>query len=342
MKTLLNTLYVTSSEAYLGLDGENVVIRIEKETIGRVPIHNIDGVVTFGYQGASPQLMNKLASQQKTITFLDAYGNFRAKVQGPTHGNVYLRRQQYRYADSIQSLDYAKSFIIGKVYNQKIVLYRAIRDHALRINVEEIQESIQVLQKTLPLILNAETKEELRGIEGITTQRYFSVLDQLILNQKETFFFQKRTRRPPLDSFNCLISFLYMLLVNTVGSALEMVGIDPYVGMFHTDRSGRKSMALDLMEELRAPFVDRLAITLVNRRQVQGCHFEKQENGAVYLTDTGRKIVLNAWQEKKSEDIEHPFLKEKIKWGLIPHMQAMLLARTIRGDLDTYPPFLWR
>lgn len=342
MKMLLNTLFITKPEAYLALDGENILVLLHKEIIARIPLHNIEGVVTFGHQGASPRLMEKLSEMNISLAFLSASGKFRARVQGPINGNVHLRRTQYRYADNEMALHYAKSFISAKIHNQRMVLQRAIRDHALRLDTETLEKVAQELKQAIPGVWECNTQEELRGIEGLETVRYFSVMDELILNQKEDFFFQKRTRRPPLDRFNCLLSFLYVLLSFTATSALETVGLDPYVGMMHTDRAGRKSLALDLIEELRAPFADRLALAMVNLKQVQANDFEEQENGAFYLTDEGRKKVLTAWQNKKSEKIEHPYLKEKIFWGLIPHAQAMLLARTIRGDLDTYPPFLWR
>lgn len=343
MRKLLNTLYVTTPDSYLSLDGENIVVLKEENTKVRVPLHNLEGVVAFGYTGASPALMGKCAEENIALTFLTAHGRFLARVSGKTKGNVILRREQYRIADEeMKSLAIAKNCILGKIYNCRQVIDRAVRDHAARIDTGKLKSISLQLSDSLDNVKNSESLDSLRGYEGEAASRYFSVFDELILQQKDEFAFNGRNKRPPLDNMNAMLSFVYTLLTHDTASALETVGLDSYVGFLHTDRPGRVSLALDLMEELRPFFADRFVISLVNKRVINGKGFEKQESGAVFMTNETRREILRHWQERKQEKIKHPFLNETIEWGLVPHVQAMLLARYIRGDLDGYPPFMWK
>lgn len=343
MRKLLNTLYVTTPDSYLSLDGENIVVLKEENTKVRVPLHNLEGVVAFGYTGASPALMGKCAEENIALTFLTAHGRFLARVSGKTKGNVILRREQYRIADEeMKSLAIAKNCILGKIYNCRQVIDRAVRDHAARIDTGKLKSISLQLSDSLDNVKNSESLDSLRGYEGEAASRYFSVFDELILQQKDEFAFNGRNKRPPLDNMNAMLSFVYTLLTHDTASALETVGLDSYVGFLHTDRPGRVSLALDLMEELRPFFADRFVISLVNKRVINGKGFEKQESGAVFMANETRREILRHWQERKQEKIKHPFLNETIEWGLVPHVQAMLLARYIRGDLDGYPPFMWK
>lgn len=343
MKHLLNTLYITSPNKYLSLEGENVVILENQEEIGRIPLHNLQAIITFGYTGASPALMGMCAQRNNELTFMSGNGRFLARVSGEVKGNVSLRKQQYRISDNTEeSIKLARNFITGKVYNCRWVLERAVRDYSLRIDTDSIKKKSKILYQSLEKIRTCKTSAQLLGLEGEAAAVYFSVFDELILQQKEDFTFQGRNRRPPLDNVNAMLSFAYSLLTGMCGSALESVGLDAYVGFFHTDRPGRISLALDIMEELRSIMADRFVLTMINKRIIKKSHFIQKESGAVVLTDEGRKLFLSAWQERKKELITHPFLDEKIEWGMIPYVQAMLLARSIRGDLDEYPPFFWK
>lgn len=343
MRKLLNTLYITSSDYYLSLDGENVVILQEKKEVGRLPLHNIEAIVTCGYAGASPALMGKCAAENISMTFLSMTGRFLAKVTGKSYGNILLRRTQYRMADNaIASLEIAQNFIAGKIYNEKSVINRAVRDYAERLDTENLCQVTEQLKDNLLKVRKAPDMASLRGFEGEAASRYFSVFSQLILQQKEDFVFDVRNRRPPLDRVNALLSFTYALLTSMCVAALETVGLDAYAGFMHTDRPGRCSLALDLMEELRAPYADRFVLSCINKKVVNADDFEQKENGAVFLNESGRKKYLSAWQNKKAEKLTHPYLQESIEWGLVPYAQALLLARYIRGDLDGYPPFFWK
>jgi CRISPR-associated protein Cas1 len=340
MRKLLNTLYVTTPDSFLHRDGENVIIKVNNEERFRIPIHNLEGIVCFGYMGASPQLMQLCVENNVGLSFLTPHGNFQARVNGRVRGNVLLRRTQYRMADSVDdSLNIAKGFITGKLINCRTVLNRSIRDHGDIIKCDDIKFAEELLIENLLKIDECRNSDTLRGIEGNCAKFYFNVFDELILKQKDDFYLSERNRRPPLDNMNALLSFLYTLLAHDVESALETVGLDPYVGFFHTDRPGRASLALDVMEELRPFMADRLALNLVNLKQISGSDFLKKENGGVLMTDSGRKEVLGAWQKRKQDQIIHPYLNEKISVGLIPYVQAMLLARFLRGDIDGYPPF---
>ena len=342
MKPLLNTLFVNQDEAYLALDGGNVVVLRENRELARFPLHNFEQITTFGYTGASPALMRKCAEDNIALTFMTPEGRFQARVIGRMNGNVLLRREQYRRADDEEaSLILARSFILGKIYNARWTIERMRRDYAMRIDEEKFQNVSAFLQNSCREVMQTSDLEALRGVEGKAAVSYFSAFDDMILKQKEDFFFTERNRRPPLDNMNCLLSFLYALLMNDVGAAVEGVGLDSYVGFLHRDRPGRQSLALDLMEELR-PLADRTAFSMVNTKKINGKDFRLEEGGAVYLTDDGRKKIIEAWHAHKERMITHPFLEEKIKWGLVPHVQALLLARYLRGDLDAYPPFLWK
>lgn len=342
MKKLLNVLYVTLPEAFLTLDGENLLIKKEEKVALRLPLHNLENVVCFSYAGVSPALMSACAEKNIGLCFLSPYGRFLARVSGKVHGNVLLRKRQYQVSENeTESLPIAASFLVGKLYNCRKVLERAVRDHALLVDVEALRQASNCLREQMQAIKGAAAIADLMGYEGRAAKTYFSVFDYLIVQQREDFYFKDRNRRPPLDNMNALLSFFYTLLASEVSSALETVGLDPYVGFLHQDRPGRPSLALDLMEELRPVFADRLALSLVNRKQVQGKDFVQKESGGILMDDETRKKVLTAWQERKKEVILHPFLKEKIEFGLIPYVQALLLARYLRGDLDAYPPFFW-
>lgn len=343
MRKLLNTLYVTSENSYLTLDGENIVVYEEKQEIGRLPLHNLEGIVSFGYRGTSPALMGACADRNISLCYMTPQGKFLARVTGKIKGNVILREQQYRSSqDEEVSLSIAKNCILGKIYNSRWVLERAIRDHGLQIDVEKVKSVSDNLKKSLEYIKECQSKEQLRGYEGEAASIYFGVFDQLILQQKKDFPFHGRNKRPPLDNMNAMLSFVYTLLTNTVASALESVGLDPYVGYLHTERPGRVSLELDMIEELRAVLADRFVLSLVNKKIVSGKSFKQKENGAVLLDDEFRKRLLAEWQSKKKETLTHPYLKEKVEWGMVPYVQAMLLARYLRGDLDGYPVFLWK
>lgn len=343
MRKLLNTLYVTSENSYLTLDGENIVVYEEKQEIGRLPLHNLEGIVSFGYRGTSPALMGACADRNISLCYMTPQGKFLARVIGKTKGNVILREQQYRSSqDEKVSLSIAKNCILGKIYNSRWVLERAIRDHGLQIDVEKVKSASDNLKKSLEYIKECQSKEQLRGYEGEAASIYFGVFDQLILQQKKDFSFHGRNKRPPVDNMNAMLSFVYTLLTNTIASALESVGLDPYVGYLHTERPGRVSLALDMIEELRAVLADRFVLSLVNKKIVTGKSFKQKENGAVLLDEEFRKRLLAEWQSKKKETLTHPYLKEKVEWGMVPYVQAMLLARYLRGDLDGYPVFLWK
>lgn len=343
MKKLLNTVYVLTPDQYLALDGENLVIRPREGAENRVPLHNINGIITFGCSGASPALMGKCAEYGIELVFLSRNGKFLARTEGEVCGNVLLRRQQYRIADNPnESLKIARNMIAGKIFNSRFVLQKAARDHGPRLDVEKLGRKAELLSESLTQALNADSADTLRGIEGEAAQVYFSVFDDFILQQREDFFFATRSRRPPMDRMNALLSFAYSLETSMCTSALESVGLDPYVGAFHTDRPGRRSLALDLVEEFRAPICDRFVLMLVNKRIISSGDFDEREDGAVLLNDIGRKLFLSQWQSRKRESIVHPFLREKVEIGMLPMVQAQLLARYIRGDLDEYPMLMWR
>lgn len=343
MKRLLNTLFVTTQGAYLSKQGDTVCVNVEQETKLRVPIHNLGSIVCFGNVGCSPFLMGFCGEQNVTFSFLTENGRFLARVHGPVSGNVLLRKEQYRRSDDASaSALIARSLITAKLANSRIVLQRAQRDREDLQHSPAIGKALDGLWGLIQAVKDESDLDRIRGIEGTGANAYFSVFDLLISASKEHFFFKERSRRPPLDNMNALLSFLYTLLVHDVESALEAVGLDPAVGFLHRDRPGRPSLALDLMEEFRAYLADRLALSLVNRQQIKPEGFTKTESGAVTMDDETRKAVLIAWQKRKQEEITHLFLQESVPLGLLPHIQAQLLARHLRGDLEGYPPFLWR
>ncbi|MBE6332413.1 MAG: type I-C CRISPR-associated endonuclease Cas1 [Bacteroidales bacterium] len=340
MRKLLNTLYVTTPEAYLTKDGLNVVVSVDKEERFRIPILNVESIVTFGYMGASPGLMKLCMDNNVSLSFMTPQGRFIGRVQGATRGNVLLRKKQYALSeDENVALHLAKLFITGKVFNTRSILQRYIRDNGADEDVEYVIKQLDWRKKS---IMSAENMEILRGEEGSAANTYFDVFSHLILNQKEDFPFNGRSRRPPKDEVNAMLSFVYTLIANDVAAALETVGLDPYVGFMHTLRPGRTSLALDMMEELRAYLGDRLVLSMINRKQVTKKDFIRQNDESFVMTDECRKTLLTTWQQRKKEMIEHPYLKEKIPIGLLPYAQAMLLARFLREDLDDYPVFLMR
>jgi len=343
MKHLLNTLYILSEDIYLSLDGENVLANREKQVVARYALHTLQNIITFSYSGASPALMGACARRQVNLVFCTPRGKFLARVCGESYGNVLLRRTQYRVADDpAQCCEIGRTMIFGKLFNARWSMERTRRDHGLRVDSEKLTSASQRIYELLPQVRSAASPEELRGLEGVGATIYFSVFDDMILGEKGTFFFHGRSRRPPLDPVNAMLSFAYSLLANDCASALESVGLDSYVGFLHRDRPGRVSLALDLVEELRPCMADRFVLTLINNRVFKSSDFLYMENGAVLLTDEGRKTFLKNWQEKKKETLTHPYLGEKLPWGMIPYVQTLLLARYLRGDLDAYPPFLWK
>ncbi len=343
MRKLLNTLYVTTAEARLGRQRENVLVYIEDEVRFRVPIHNLEGIVTFGYTGVSPALMHLCTSRGVALSFLSQSGRLLARVVSPVTGNVLLRKRQYELSDDLgASVDIARNFVVGKLLNSRTVLRRFLRDHKDRDGFRKIGFAEQNLSNQIERALKMDSLERLRGVEGEAARTYYGVFNHLILESNELFAFKGRSRRPPLDRPNAILSFLYSLLAHDCAAALETVGLDPQVGFLHRIRPGRLSLGLDLMEELRPYMVDRLTLSLINTRQIDTNDFVIKESGGVLLNDSGRKKVINAWQTRKQQEITHPYFGEKFEIGLIPFAQSMLLARCIRGDIDGYPPYLMK
>ena len=343
MKKLLNTLYVTSQGSYLFKDGECVVIRLEDGSKKRFPVHVLDGVVCFGNVICSPFLLGHCAEKGLAVSFLTERGRYLASVHGPQGGNVLLRREQYRKADDeASSATTARSIVAGKVANSRAVLRRCLRDYAERVDAQRLQGAIGVLDGCAHRLKTPVSLDEARGLEGLAANTYFGVFDELILKKGPGFSFTGRTRRPPLDNVNCLLSFVYTLLAHDIRSAIETVGLDPQAGFLHRDRPGRPGLALDIMEEFRSFLADRLVLSLINRGEVGEKGFTVKESGAVFMDEDTRKAVLVAWQKRKADEVVHPFLKERISMGLAFHLQARLMARYIRGDLEGYPPFFWK
>ncbi|MCW5651673.1 MAG: type I-C CRISPR-associated endonuclease Cas1 [Ramlibacter sp.] len=346
MRKQLNTLYVTTDGAWLRKDGENIVMEVEGEVRARLPVHMLEGLVCYGRVMASPALLGHCATQGITVSFLTPNGRFLSRLEGPVSGNVLLRREQYRCSDdAARCAAVVRHLLVGKLYNQRAVLGRALRDHADKISPEDeaaLTHAHQRLARISAKVLAESALDVLRGLEGEAAQAYFGVFDHLIRVDTATLRFQKRSRRPPMDAMNALLSFLYTLVTHDCRSALETVGLDPAVGFLHRDRPGRPSLALDLLEEFRPLMADRLALSLINRRQLNERDFQFTDTGAVLLKEDSRKTVLVAYQERKREPLRHAFLDEKVDIGLIPFIQAQLLARHLRGDLDAYPPFLWK
>ncbi len=343
MKKHLNTLFVTTQGAYLAKDGETVAVRIEREVKLRIPVHTLDSIVCFGNVGCSPFLMGFCAERDVTISFLTENGRFLARVVGPVSGNVLLRREQYRRADDPDfSAVVARACVTGKVANCRTVLQRGLRDHRERLtDPSAVQDGVDHLTAALRRLQGPLDLDAVRGVEGDAAHVYFSVFDHLVIRNKDDFFFRCRSRRPPLDRMNCLLSFLYTLLMHDVRSALECVGLDPAVGYLHRDRPGRSGLALDMMEEFR-PMAERLALSMVNLGQLKAKGFTVSKGGGVRMDDDTRKTLLATYQKRKQDVLLHPFLEEKMPLGLFFHTQALLLARFLRGDLDGYPPVIWR
>lgn len=338
MRKLLNTLYVTTPEAYLSKDGQNVVVSVNQEEVFRIPAINIEGIVTFGYIGASPGVMRLCADSGISLTFLSPHGRFISRMQGSVKGNVLLRKKQYQLSDDVKwSLHISRLIIGGKIQNYRNVLKRYIRDYGEN---DAINNALTIIEQSKRDTLQAKDKNSLMGYEGIASNAYFDVLPVLILNQKKDFPFHGRNRRPPKDAVNAMLSFAYTLIANDASAALETVGLDPYVGFLHTLRPGRTSLALDIMEEFRAYLGDRFVLSLINTKQITAGDFQSQGENGIVMTDKGKKTFISAWQTRKRETITHPYLNEKIEIGLLPYVQAMLLARYIRKDIDDYPVFL--
>jgi CRISPR-associated protein Cas1 len=343
MKKYLNTLFVTTQGAYLSKESETVLVKVEGETRLQVPILTLGGIVCFGQVSMSPFLMGFCAENNVAVSFLSENGRFLAGVHGKISGNVLLRREQYRRADDpAGSARIGRAILIGKIANCRSVLNRALRDHGDKIDGDQVSFSSRRLEGYLDRLEKDLSLDVLRGIEGESAHTYFSVFDHLIVAQKEHFRFGERNRRPPLDNVNCLLSFIYTLMMHDVRSALETVGLDSCVGFIHRDRPGRAGLALDIMEEFRPVLADRLVLSLINREQVRDRGFKKSETGAVLMDDDTRKTVLVAYQKRKQEEIMHPYLKESVALGLVFFLQALLLARHLRGDIDGYPVFLWK
>ena len=346
MRRHLNTLYVTTENAWLHKDGENAVVKVDGTERGRVPVHLIGGIVCFGSIGVSPPLIGHCAEQGVCISMMSRNGRFLARIEGPVSGNVLLRRGQYRTTDDQdETAALVSNLVAGKVLNQRTVVRRALRDHggnvpkAARARLETCERRLSDAARRST---RSATIDTLRGIEGEAARAYYQVFGDLVLIDEPAFTFTRRSRRPPLDPVNALLSFLYTLLVHDCRSALETVGLDPAVGFLHRERPGRPSLALDLMEEMRPVVADRLALSLINRRQLSSRDFETSVSGAVMLREDARKKTIVAYQERKKDELTHPFLKERTTLGLVPFVQATLMARRLRGDLDGYPPFLWK
>ena len=343
MKKLLNTLFVLSDDTYLSLKNDNVVLHAGDDSTKMIPLIGLESILSFSYKGASPELIGKCVQNGIAISFLTPSGRYLATASGRAAGNVLLRKAQYRISDSEQkSCEIAKFMILGKIYNSRQCIERTIRDYQMRIDERKLRCASDYLKEVSTNILEITDINELRGVEGKAATEYFNVYNEMILNQKDDFFFSERTRRPPMDRVNAMLSFGYTLLTHDCAAAMESVGLDSYVGFLHRDRPGRLSGALDLMEEMRCIFVDRFVLTLINTKAVNGKNFDISEDGAVVLNNQGKKVFLTAWQERKKEIITHPYLKEKVQWGVVPYVQALLLARFIRGDYDAYPTFLWK
>jgi len=343
MRKLLNTLYVSTQGSYLRKEGETVVVEQKTEKVLQLPIHTLGGIVCFGNVLCSPFLLGFCAERDISVSFMTEYGRFLAAVKGPVSGNVLLRREQYRKADDIHiTKNVASNIIMAKVANSRTVVNRAIRDHREKGDTNKLKNVSGQLEKFLKQLEKVHTVDEVRGLEGISAAMYFSIFNDLIIDQKNNFHFHERSRRPPLDEVNAMLSFTYTILAHDIRSALETVGLDPSVGFLHRDRPGRPGLALDLMEEFRSVLADRLVLSLINRKQVKFTGFKRTENGAVVMDTDTRKTLLIEYQNRKQTEVYHPYIEEKVKIGLLFFVQANLLARYIRGDLDGYPSFFWK
>ncbi|WP_289219789.1 type I-C CRISPR-associated endonuclease Cas1c [Ileibacterium valens] len=342
MRKLKSSIYLNSPDSYIALDNGNVVIKEGKEIIGRIPLINIEDIYSFGYRGASPSLIGECMEKGIPLIYLRPSGKFLGRVVGSTKGNVYLRVKQYEaFSNDDFSLEISKNMITGKIYNSRNNLLRVCRDHPYSVDSEKLKQIADELKGCLKKIQEAGSPDSLRAIEGEAARKYFSTFNDLILDSSEISF-HGRTKHPPLDEVNAMLSFAYTLLTSLITSACEGVGLDPFVGCFHVERPGRVSLSLDLIEELRPVMADRFVLSLLNRKIITKSDFERRENGMVQLSDKGRKVFLKEWQNRKNEIIKHPYFEEKVEWGLIPFTQAKLLAKFLFGEIDSYPPFLWK
>ena len=343
MKRLLNTLYVMTQGAYLKKEGETITVLVEHQVRLRVPVITIHAVVLFGDIMVTPSLLGFCAKKGISISWLNVYGRFMGRLVGPTQGNVLLRREQYRISeDKNRAVLVARNTVTAKIANCRTILQRALRDHPDKINGETMSSIIGTLKIAMDKASSETDLEKLRGIEGDASRVYFSVFNDLIVSQKADFSFSNRNRRPPMDRVNALLSFCYTLLYHDIRSALETTGLDPAVGFLHRDRPGRMSLALDIMEEFRPFFVDRLVLSLINLKQIDEKDFSITGVGSVRFTDAGMKKVVAEYQKKKQNILTHPYLGEEMCIGILFNVQALLLARYIRGDIDGYPAFFWK
>ncbi|MCH3917551.1 MAG: type I-C CRISPR-associated endonuclease Cas1c [Spirochaetia bacterium] len=341
MKKLLNTLFVLTDSSYLKLEGEDIVVEQDGTVVGKYPLHIFESIFCFSYAGATPALIGKCCQAGISVSFFSPSGKFLYSAFGGESGNVLLRHAQYRLSDDDdRCLILARNTVAAKLHNSRWTLERYIRDHEAQVDVEALRLVSTNLKKNTAVVQQCVDKESLLGIEGDCARQYFGVFDQMILD--DSFHFSGRNRRPPQDEINALLSFGYTLLGLDYKSGLVAAGVDPFVGYYHVLRSGRYALALDLVEELRSPFVDRFVLTLVNKHYIDHADFSHEENGVTLLSETGRKKFLSNWQERKKKEILHPFIQEKIPWGLVPYVQALLFARYVRSDIDGYPVFLWK
>lgn len=339
MKRFGNTLYITTQGAYVSREGENIVISVEKEVKLRLPVHTITSVVSFGNVLWTPFCLGLCGEHNISVSMLSEYGKFFARTVGPQSGSILLRRAQHEKSVNPETVSQAARWIVsGKIANTRTLLLRIARDHEDKVDAAAIRDVVSQLAFSLNQLRQPIPVEQVRGIEGEAARIAFSVYDHLILADKKAFFFHERNRRPPRDNVNALLSFIYTILAHDLATACEAVGLDPQMGFLHADRPGRCSLALDLMEEFRPWLADRLALSLINRQQLNAKDFKTEDNGAVTMSDSARKLVLQSWQQRKNEEMIHPFLNEKMTVGLIPFVQAQLMARWVRGDLDAYPP----
>ena len=343
MQKLMNSLFVMAPESYLSLDGETVVAKIGEKVAGRFPLHSFASILYFGQRGVSPSLMGACADRGIGLSFFTPTGEFLAGIQGKSNGDVLLKKKQYEISsDEEASLCIAKNIITGKIYNTRWVVERTTRDYRQRVNVQKLKAASTRMKEAYHEAPKVTSFKKLRKLENEITACYYAVLDELILQRKDDFYFTERSVDPPKDKLNAVLSFISALTARDCAYALEGAGLDVCAGFLHRDASAQGSLALDLMEELSSIICDRFTVSLINIRALNATHFDLQENGAVFLNKKGKKTVLNFWQARKKEKLQHPFLQEKITWGMVPNIQALLLARYIRGEIDSYPPFLWK
>ena len=340
MINLLNILYLTNPDYYIKREGENIVVTNNGSRIKAFSIHIFRQIVLFNYMGVSPGAMKLCMEKNIPITFFTPYGKYCGRVVGSTYGNIYNRKKQYELSNSDKSLDFVKNIIYAKAYNSRKVLIRAKLDNKEKINISKLEQTINYIKNQMKEIIRSDNKDSIRGIEGNIARKYFSALDELILKQKEDFYMVERSKRPPMDRFNALLSFMYSIFTNEITAALEGVGVDPYAGFFHTDRPGRCSMSLDIIEEFRSIIIDKFCLSLINYGRLNKNHFIVKENGATLLNEKGRDIVLEHWNQREHEKVQHYYLEKKVEVGLLPHIQAQLLNSYIRGDIPSYPPYM--